>query len=65
MEEEYLGSIKRLIFSKNTCCLGDVYPISIIIEIIKQYEIMKSDINDERFIKIIDEIIKNIISWDI
>lgn len=47
-----------LIFSKNSCCLGDVYPI--VIEIIKQYENLKIEINDEKYVTIIDKIIKNI-----
>ena len=47
-----------LVFSKNTCCLGDVYPI--IIEVIKQYEILKTENNDEKYDKIIEELINNI-----
>lgn len=47
-----------IVFSKNTCCLSDVYPI--IVAVIKQYEELRPKYQEDIYKQIINELINNI-----
>lgn len=47
-----------IVLSTNKCCLSDVYPI--IMEVLQQYEKLKLECSEDKYVEIIDALIENI-----